>query len=116
MNLTGELERNRERYGVVKWAMGQFENLHVVPPGNEAAWSHPPFAGATAGDRLYGRGAVDMKGGIACFVAAALDYLAANGGRTNASVKTKADCSVQEVASTRKATSPNKPTVSTCRA
>ena len=29
---------------------------------------------------LYGRGAVDMKGGIACFVAAALDYLAANGG------------------------------------
>ena len=30
---------------------------------------------------LYGRGAVDMKGGIACFVAAALDYLAANGGK-----------------------------------
>ena len=29
----------------------------------------------------YGRGAVDMKGGIACFVAAALDYLAANGGK-----------------------------------
>ena len=33
-NLKGELERNRERYGVVKWAMGQFENLRVVPPGN----------------------------------------------------------------------------------
>jgi succinyl-diaminopimelate desuccinylase len=44
----------------------------VVPPGDETAWSH----GA-----LYGRGAVDMKGGIACSVAAALQYLAAHGGK-----------------------------------
>jgi succinyl-diaminopimelate desuccinylase len=58
----------------------------VVPPGNESAWSHPPFAGEIAGNRLYGRGAVDMKGGIACFVAAALDYLAANGGKPNGSI------------------------------
>src|SRR3974377_240770 len=48
----------------------------VVPPGNEGGWSHPPFAGAVASERLYGRGAVDMKGGIACFVAAALDFFA----------------------------------------
>jgi aconitate hydratase len=34
LNLGFELERNRERYGVVKWAMGQFKNLHVMPPGN----------------------------------------------------------------------------------
>jgi succinyl-diaminopimelate desuccinylase len=53
----------------------------VVPPGNEAAWHHPPFAGDIAGDKLYGRGATDMKGGIAAFVAAALDHLAANNGR-----------------------------------
>src|ERR1700688_1929109 len=53
----------------------------VVPPGDEAAWRHPPFAGEIAGDMLYGRGAVDMKGGIACFVAAAIDYLSANGGK-----------------------------------
>jgi succinyl-diaminopimelate desuccinylase len=53
----------------------------VVPPGDEKTWSHPPFAGEVAGDLLYGRGAVDMKGGIACFAAAALDYLAANGGK-----------------------------------
>jgi aconitate hydratase len=33
-NLRAELERNRERYGVVRWAMSQFENLRVVPPGN----------------------------------------------------------------------------------
>ena len=37
----------------------------VVPPGDEAAWSHPPFAGAIMEGTLYGRGAVDMKGGIA---------------------------------------------------
>jgi succinyl-diaminopimelate desuccinylase len=58
----------------------------VVPPGNEGAWSHPPFAGAIAGERLYGRGAVDMKGGIACFVAAALDYLDGNGGKPKGSI------------------------------
>jgi succinyl-diaminopimelate desuccinylase len=50
----------------------------VVPPGDAAAWSHPPFAGEIAGEALYGRGAVDMKGAIACAVAAALDFL---GGR-----------------------------------
>src|SRR5208282_4508221 len=53
----------------------------VVPPGDEAAWQHPPFAGEVAGGSLYGRGAVDMKGAIACFVAAALDHLAASGGK-----------------------------------
>jgi len=53
----------------------------VVPPGDEKAWRHPPFSGAVEDSMLYGRGAVDMKGGIACFVAAALDYLGANGGR-----------------------------------
>jgi succinyl-diaminopimelate desuccinylase len=53
----------------------------VVPPGDEKAWRHPPFAGEVDSGTLYGRGAVDMKGGIACFVAAALDYLAANGGK-----------------------------------
>jgi len=58
----------------------------VVPAGNEAIWSHPPFAGELAGERLYGRGAVDMKGGIACFVAAALDHLAATGGKPNGSI------------------------------
>jgi succinyl-diaminopimelate desuccinylase len=48
----------------------------VVPPGDETAWSYPPFAGESDGTELYGRGAVDMKGGIACALAAVLDYLA----------------------------------------
>ena len=42
----------------------------VVPPGDATAWSHPPFAGVIAAGQLYGRGTVDMKGAIACFVAA----------------------------------------------
>jgi succinyl-diaminopimelate desuccinylase len=46
----------------------------VVPPGDEKLWSHPPFAAEIAGGVLYGRGASDMKGAIACFAAAALDY------------------------------------------
>ena len=58
----------------------------VVPPGNETAWSHPPFAGEIADGMLFGRGAVDMKGGIAAFVAAALDYLEANGGKPKGSI------------------------------
>jgi succinyl-diaminopimelate desuccinylase len=51
----------------------------VVPPGDEAKWAHPPFAGEIADGTLYGRGAVDMKGAVACAVAAALDHLAAHG-------------------------------------
>ncbi|WP_164230818.1 M20/M25/M40 family metallo-hydrolase, partial [Stenotrophomonas maltophilia] len=35
---------------------------------------------------LYGRGAVDMKGGIGCFVAAALDHVAAHGGKPKGSL------------------------------
>jgi succinyl-diaminopimelate desuccinylase len=58
----------------------------VVPPGNESAWSHPPFAADIKEGILYGRGAVDMKGGIAACVAAVLDYLSAQGGRPNGSI------------------------------
>ena len=48
----------------------------VVPAGPVAAWRHDPFAGAVEDGVLHGRGAQDMKGGIACFVTAALAYLA----------------------------------------
>lgn len=58
----------------------------VVPPGDEAKWSHGAFAGDVDGGFLYGRGAVDMKGGIACSVAAVLDYLKANDGKTKGSI------------------------------
>jgi succinyl-diaminopimelate desuccinylase len=58
----------------------------VVPPGDVAAWTHAPFAGEIIEDTLYGRGAVDMKGGLACAVAATLDHLAAHGGRPKGSI------------------------------
>jgi succinyl-diaminopimelate desuccinylase len=53
----------------------------VVPPGDETAWSHGAFSGEIKDGFVYGRGAVDMKGGIACSVAAVLEHLAANGGK-----------------------------------
>jgi succinyl-diaminopimelate desuccinylase len=47
----------------------------VVPPGDVAGWRVDPFAGEVLDGVLYGRGAVDMKGAIACFLAAAARFL-----------------------------------------
>ncbi len=58
----------------------------VVPPGDAGQWRHGPFAGEIVDGLLYGRGAVDMKGGIACFLAAALDHVAAEGGKPKGSI------------------------------
>ncbi|MET4391668.1 succinyl-diaminopimelate desuccinylase [Bradyrhizobium sp. F1.4.3] len=59
----------------------------VVPPGDESAWSVGAFSGEVRDGFLHGRGAVDMKGGIACSVAAVLEHLAANGGKARADGK-----------------------------
>src|ERR1051325_10875499 len=45
-------------------------HLDVVPVGARA-WAHDPFSGETDGDRLYGRGASDMKAGVAAILLAA---------------------------------------------
>jgi succinyl-diaminopimelate desuccinylase len=58
----------------------------VVPPGDEAAWTHPPFDADIDKGVLYGRGATDMKGAIACFLAAALDYVDAAGAKPKGSL------------------------------
>lgn len=47
----------------------------VVPPGDESRWLAPPFAAEIRDGVIYGRGACDMKGSVAAFVAATLDYL-----------------------------------------
>ena len=51
----------------------------VVPPGDESLWSHPPFAAKIADGKLYGRGASDMKGAIAAFIAALAEVDTNNG-------------------------------------
>lgn len=45
-------------------------HVDVVPPGDIALWSQPPFAGSLHNDVIWGRGAVDMKGAIAAFISA----------------------------------------------
>jgi len=49
----------------------------VVPVGDEAAWHYPPFGAEIEEGWLYGRGATDMKSGVAAFVAAAVDFVTA---------------------------------------
>src|ERR1700752_1317542 len=58
----------------------------VVPAGDESAWTHGAFSGEVKDGMLYGRGAVDMKGGIACSVAAVLQYLRDNGAKPKGSI------------------------------
>lgn len=41
-------------------------HVDVVPVGDAAAWSHDPWHGEVDAGRLWGRGAADMKGGVAC--------------------------------------------------
>ncbi|ADE87027.1 succinyl-diaminopimelate desuccinylase [Rhodobacter capsulatus SB 1003] len=47
----------------------------VVPVGDAAAWTQEPFSGAVIEGVLWGRGATDMKSGVAAFVAAAVDFV-----------------------------------------
>jgi succinyl-diaminopimelate desuccinylase len=51
----------------------------VVPVGDEGTWTHPPFSAAVSRGEMYGRGAVDMKGGIACFIAAVARHIERHG-------------------------------------
>jgi succinyl-diaminopimelate desuccinylase len=83
---TAPVDNLYARIGTAKPNLVFAGHTDVVPAGNEASWSHPPFAGEVVGDKLYGRGTVDMKGGIACFVAAAFDYLGAKGGKPKGSI------------------------------
>jgi succinyl-diaminopimelate desuccinylase len=57
-----------------------------VPAGDEAAWTSPPFAAAIRDGVLYGRGAVDMKGGVAAMLAAVFRYLREREGKTRGSI------------------------------
>lgn len=56
-------------------AFGFNGHTDVVPIGDEAAWTYPPFGAVVDGDWMYGRGATDMKSGVAAFAAAAIDFV-----------------------------------------
>ncbi len=47
----------------------------VVPVGDDSAWTKPPFGAEVQGGVMYGRGATDMKSGVAAFAAAAVDFV-----------------------------------------
>ena len=78
---SAEVERD-EALGVVGW-IGESASrgggrdllldghIDVVPPGDERAWTTPPWDAAVRDGRVYGRGAADMKGGLCCALVAA---------------------------------------------
>lgn len=76
---TPDVENLYARFGTEGPNLCFAGHTDVVPPGDEALWTHKPFAADIADGVLYGRGAVDMKGSIACFLAAALDHIEAKG-------------------------------------
>lgn len=78
---TPDVENLYARFGSTGPHLCFAGHTDVVPPGDEALWTHKPFAADIVDGILYGRGAVDMKGAIACFIAAALDTIAAHGGK-----------------------------------
>jgi len=51
-------------------------HVDVVPVGDAARWRHNPFGGEVEDGKIWGRGAADMKGGIAAFMAAVSEFLA----------------------------------------
>ena len=73
---TPNVENLYARFGVGHPHLVFAGHTDVVPPGDVARWRHDPFGGIVEGGELFGRGATDMKGGVACMMAAALAYLA----------------------------------------
>jgi len=63
------------RWGTQGPVLGFNGHVDVVPVGSPAAWRHDPFAGEIAEGRLWGRGAADMKSGVAAWVATAIDFV-----------------------------------------
>jgi succinyl-diaminopimelate desuccinylase len=66
----GDIENLYARRGAARPNLCFAGHTDVVPPGDELAWTHPPFAASVEGEMLHGRGAVDMKSAIAAFIAA----------------------------------------------
>ena len=66
------------RWGTASPVFAFGGHTDVVPPGDEEAWSHGAFSADQEDGILWGRGAVDMKSGVAAFVAAAIKLVSDN--------------------------------------
>ncbi len=64
------------RFGDARPNLAFAGHTDVVPPGDKARWRFDPFSAEIADGELWGRGACDMKGGVAASVAAALRFIA----------------------------------------
>ncbi len=74
----GGVENLYARWGTAQPVFAFNGHTDVVPVGDRADWSHDPFGGEIVDGVLWGRGATDMKSGVAAFVAAAAEYVAGN--------------------------------------
>ena len=70
----GEVDNLWARRGKNKPLLVLAGHTDVVPTGDISLWSHPPFDAVIRNDRLYGRGAADMKGGLAALLTAAMRF------------------------------------------
>lgn len=82
---TPDVENLYARLGTASPNLCFAGHTDVVPTGEADDWSAPPFEGQVRDGMMIGRGAVDMKGGIACFLAALEEHLA-DGGEVPGSV------------------------------
>ncbi len=71
----GEVDNLYARWGDAEPNFCFAGHVDVVPEGDLSGWIADPFAGDIVDDVLYGRGAVDMKGAIGAFMAAAIDHI-----------------------------------------
>lgn len=72
---TPDIDNLYARIGTAKPYLLFAGHTDVVPTGDETRWSHGPFDGDIVDGVLYGRGAADMKGGVAASISAVLQFL-----------------------------------------
>jgi succinyl-diaminopimelate desuccinylase len=77
---TPDVDNLYARFGTSSPVLVIAGHTDVVPPGDEASWAYPPYSGVIENGLLHGRGACDMKGGLAAMSAAAISFVRANPG------------------------------------
>lgn len=75
----GDVDNLYARLGTAPPHLAFAGHVDVVPPGDPALWSVDPFGGEVRDGMVWGRGAADMKSGVACFIAAVAAHLAEHG-------------------------------------